>query len=39
LRIFVASPPSRSLDLVLELLTWPPEEVERRLTAEMAFSY
>ncbi|HZB28378.1 MAG TPA: HD domain-containing protein, partial [Gemmatimonadales bacterium] len=33
LRIFVASPPSRPLDFVLELLTWPPEEVERRLTA------
>jgi HD superfamily phosphohydrolase len=38
LRIFVASPPSRSLDFVLELLTWPPEEVDRQLSAEMAFS-
>jgi HD superfamily phosphohydrolase len=38
LRIFVASPPHRSLDFVLELLTWPAEEVERRLRAEMAFS-
>jgi HD superfamily phosphohydrolase len=31
LRIFVAAPPSRSLDSVLELLTWPFAEVERRL--------
>jgi HD superfamily phosphohydrolase len=39
LRIFVASPPSRSLDFVLELLTWPAVEVERHLQAEMAFSH
>jgi HD superfamily phosphohydrolase len=31
LRIFVASPPSRSLDTVVDLLTWPAEEVRRRL--------
>jgi HD superfamily phosphohydrolase len=39
LRIFVASQPSRSLDFVLELLTWPAAEVERRVSAEMAFSH
>jgi hypothetical protein len=39
LRIFVASPPSRPLDFVLELLTWPAVEVERHLEAEMAFSH
>ena len=39
LRIFVAGPPNRSLDFVLELLTWPAVEVERRLSAEMAFSH
>jgi HD superfamily phosphohydrolase len=39
LRIFVAYSPDRPLDFVLELLTWPPEEVERRLRAEMAFSH
>ncbi|HYF38258.1 MAG TPA: HD domain-containing protein, partial [Gemmatimonadales bacterium] len=38
LRIFVAGQPNRPLDFVLELLTWPAEEVERRLTAELAFS-
>jgi HD superfamily phosphohydrolase len=32
LRIFVASPPVRSLDPVLEILTWPAGEVERRLS-------
>jgi HD superfamily phosphohydrolase len=32
LRIFVASPPVRSLDPVLEILTWPASEVERRLS-------
>jgi HD superfamily phosphohydrolase len=31
LRIFVAGPPTRSLDPVLELLTWPANEVEQRL--------
>jgi HD superfamily phosphohydrolase len=39
LRIFVASAPRRSLDFVLERLTWPAEEVERRLRGEMAFSH
>jgi HD superfamily phosphohydrolase len=39
LRIFVASPPSRSLDFVLELLTWPAREVDRRLSAAMALSH
>ncbi|HZA98739.1 MAG TPA: HD domain-containing protein [Gemmatimonadales bacterium] len=39
LRIFIASPPNRSLDFVLELLTWPAVEVERRLSAELAFSH
>ena len=32
LRIFVASQPSRSLEGVLALLTWPPEEAAGRLT-------
>ncbi len=31
LRIFVAGPPSGSLEGVLELLTWPADEVRRRL--------
>jgi HD superfamily phosphohydrolase len=31
LRIFVASPPGRSLEGILELLTWPADEVRRRL--------
>jgi uncharacterized protein len=33
LRIFVSNPPSRSLEPVLALLTWPAEEVEARLAA------
>lgn len=39
LRIFVAGQTHRSLEFVLEMLTWPAEEVERRLGAEMAFSH
>jgi uncharacterized protein len=31
LRIFVATPPSRSLEPVLELLTWPADEVKQHL--------
>lgn len=31
LRIFVSSPPGRSVEPVLELLTWPPAEMKRRL--------
>jgi HD superfamily phosphohydrolase len=31
LRIFVASPPGGSLERILELLTWPSDEVRRRL--------
>lgn len=31
LRIFVASPPNRALECVVALLTWPADEVERRL--------
>jgi HD superfamily phosphohydrolase len=31
LRIFVASPPSGSLEGILELLTWPADEVRRRI--------
>jgi HD superfamily phosphohydrolase len=38
LRIFVASPPSGSLDFVLELLTWPADEVERGLSQELFLS-
>jgi HD superfamily phosphohydrolase len=34
LRIFVASSPSQSLEPVVELLTWPADEVERRLREE-----
>jgi hypothetical protein len=29
LRIFVSSPPARSLEPVLELLTWPAAEMKR----------
>jgi hypothetical protein len=32
LRIFVGSPPDRSLQGILALLTWPAQEVERRLS-------
>ena len=32
LRIFVAAPPGQSLEPVLEILTWPVAEVERRLS-------
>jgi HD superfamily phosphohydrolase len=35
LRIFVASAPARALDNVLEVLTWPAAEVERRLSRAM----
>ena len=38
LRIFVASPPVRSLDPVLEILTWPASEVERRLSEQTVLS-
>jgi HD superfamily phosphohydrolase len=31
LRVFVASPPSRSLEPVVSLLTWPADEMSRRL--------
>jgi uncharacterized protein len=34
LRVFVAGAPTRSLDFVLELLTWPAGEVEHRLNRE-----
>jgi hypothetical protein len=34
LRIFVSSAPIRSLDPVLEVLTWPGDEVERRIQEE-----
>jgi len=36
LRIFVATPPGRSLAPVLEILTWPAEEVERKLDEQLA---
>jgi HD superfamily phosphohydrolase len=36
LRIFVAAPPGRSLAPVLETLTWPAAEVERRLDEQLA---
>jgi hypothetical protein len=36
LRIFVSNPPSRSLERVVAILTWPAGEVERRLTAGTA---
>jgi hypothetical protein len=32
LRIFVAAPPQRSLDGVLELVAWPADEIRHRLT-------
>lgn len=31
LRIFVSNPPARSVEPVLELLTWPPAEIKRQL--------
>ena len=36
LRIFVATPPGRPLAPVLEILTWPADEVERRLDEQLA---
>jgi HD superfamily phosphohydrolase len=36
LRVFVASMPRRTLDGLLELLTWPVSEVERRLAGEVS---
>ena len=36
LRVFVARAPERSLDGLLELLTWPAEEVARRLAEEVS---
>jgi hypothetical protein len=33
LRIFVSSPPTRSLEPVVALLTWPAEQVEARVAA------
>jgi HD superfamily phosphohydrolase len=36
LRVFVASMPRRALDGLLELLTWPASEVERRLAGEVS---
>jgi uncharacterized protein len=36
LRVFVASTPRRPLDGLLELLTWPVTEVERRLAGEVS---
>jgi uncharacterized protein len=36
LRIFVAAPPARSLAPVLETLTWPAAEVERKLDEQLA---
>ena len=39
LRIFVAGQTHRSLEFVLDLLTWPAEEVERRLGGEMALTH
>jgi hypothetical protein len=36
LRVFVAGAPNRSLDGLLDLLTWPAPELERRLTGEMS---
>jgi HD superfamily phosphohydrolase len=36
LRIFVSNPPSRSLEPLLDLLTWPAEEVEGRVSAASA---
>jgi hypothetical protein len=37
LRIFVAGQAGRSLEGVLALLTWPADEIERRLTRDTAF--
>ncbi len=34
LRIFVAGQPTRSLEWVQDILTWPADELERRLTQE-----
>jgi uncharacterized protein len=36
LRVFVAGTPNRPLDGLLDLLTWPAPEVERRLSEEMS---
>jgi HD superfamily phosphohydrolase len=36
LRVFVAGTPNRSLDNLLDLLTWPAPELERRLSGEMS---
>jgi HD superfamily phosphohydrolase len=36
LRIFLANPAGRALDGVLEVLTWPAREVERRLDEQLA---
>ncbi|HEY7636425.1 MAG TPA: HD domain-containing protein [Gemmatimonadales bacterium] len=36
LRVFVAGAPNRPLDGLLDLLTWPASEVERRLSGEMS---
>jgi HD superfamily phosphohydrolase len=36
LRVFVAAPPARSLNALLELLTFPVPEVERRLAGEVS---
>jgi len=36
LRVFVASMPARSLDGLLELMTWPAEEVTRRMADEVS---
>src|SRR5207249_47050 len=36
LRVFVAGTPDRPLDGLLDLLTWPAPEVERRLSEEMS---
>jgi hypothetical protein len=36
LRVFVARAPERTLEGLLDLLTWPAEEVARRLTDEVS---
>jgi HD superfamily phosphohydrolase len=36
LRVFVAATPNRSLDGLLDLLTWPAPDLERRLSGEMS---
>jgi hypothetical protein len=36
LRVFVARTPARPLDGLLDLLTWPPDEVARRLAGEVS---